>query len=117
MQPSTDMSWKVSLSIVMCLGLLVLMIIGIMTGADHRIVIADAIGAMLAARVGLLARMVGKPSTGTWAVLILAGAFTVYLAETAHTRPWLLGLTLMATFTMAVVAVARAGTDRGKKPA
>jgi hypothetical protein len=112
------MKWKVPLSIMICLGLLLLMIIGMVTGADHRIVIADAIGALLAGRVALIARMAGRPSTGSWAVLALAFAFVVYLAVTAHTRPWVLGLTLVATFTVGFLAVARAGgADRGTKPA
>lgn len=68
------MNWKTWLSAVICLGLVALMILGIVTRADHRIVIADAIGAVVAARVVLIAWMVRRPSAVSSAVLLLKPA-------------------------------------------
>jgi hypothetical protein len=100
------MSWKAWLSLVICVGLLILMVSGIMKGADDRIVIADGLGALIAAAVALMAGS-GVPA-GPGAIMLLVAVVALYLAATAHVRPWLLGVTMIAIFAAGFVSISSA---------
>jgi hypothetical protein len=100
------MKWEASLSLAICMGLFALTAAGLLTGADHRIVVADALGTAAAGVVVLMARPERKAPAGTLSVLLLAVALSVYLAATAHARPWVLSVTLIATFGLALVFLA-----------
>jgi hypothetical protein len=107
------MKWKVSVSLVICLGLVLLMVAGLVTGADRRIVAADALGALAAGAVALTIGLRERTPAGAPAVLLLVVAIALYLAGTAHARPWLLGLTMIATFTAGFVALTSTSRRRG----
>jgi hypothetical protein len=99
------MNWKTSLSLLICVLLVALTVSGLVKGSDSRIVIADGIGALAAAAMAWFTAS-NRP-TGVLPILLLVVAVAVYFAATAHARPWVLGLTLLGTFTLAFLSLTR----------
>jgi hypothetical protein len=99
------MKWESGLSVAICTGLFALTVAGLLTDGDHRVIVADAIGTVAAGAAVMMARPERKTPTSALMVLLLAIAVAVYLAATAHARPWVLGVTLLATFAFALVLV------------
>jgi hypothetical protein len=114
MHPTVNMTWKFWLSLVICLGLITLLIVAIATGAASRIIVADALGAVVAGRIALMSAL-GRPPAGVPAIALVIVAIALYLAATAHVRPWLLSLTLLGVFIGGFMSLTR-GRTRTKIP-
>jgi hypothetical protein len=113
MHATVGMTWKFWLSLLICLGLIALMIEAIVTGAGPRIIVADLLGAVVAARIALMSGL-GRAPAGVSAVAMVIVAVALYLAATAHVRPWLLGLTLLGAFIGGFMSLTRGQRTRTK---
>jgi hypothetical protein len=69
---------------------------GLATGADNHIVIADLIAAVTAGALALSVRQGGRMRLGSTAVVVGAILLAAWLAFTAHTRSWILPVSLAA---------------------
>jgi hypothetical protein len=107
------MTWKFWLSLVITLGLTTLLIVALATGAPTRIILADVLGAVVAGRIALMSAL-GRPPTGISASALLILAVALYLAATAHVRPWLLGLSLLGVFIAGFMSLTRGSHARTK---
>jgi hypothetical protein len=96
------MRWKAAVAV--GTALLILTVIGLVTGASPQIIVADALGALASGVLAVMFRS-GGAEQGRPVLAVLSLLVVTWLAVTAHTRTWLLALTLVAMFIFGFVAL------------
>jgi hypothetical protein len=97
--------------VVISIVLLVMALIGLALGGQTKLVIGDLMGSASASLLAAISPTGRNMVAG--ATAFIAVSIGAWLAITAHARPWILGISMLAMFPLWYLALTSASRSRG----